>query len=70
MRKRKPAAREYDRAHKEPALRCSICTGEQVAGFLERGSGRFEEVLLIRSEADLRAFCEEYGVEAPLRKIY
>ena len=30
--KKKPSA-SYDPAVQRPALRCSICTGEQVAGF-------------------------------------
>ena len=29
---RKKPARSYDPATQQPALRCSICTGEQVAG--------------------------------------
>ena len=31
---RKKPARSYDPATQQPALRCSICTGEQVAGFI------------------------------------
>ena len=34
--KKKPSA-SYDPAVQRPALRCSICTGEQVAGFQEIG---------------------------------
>ena len=26
--------KQYDSNYEEPAIRCSICTGEQVAGFL------------------------------------
>ena len=70
MRKRKTPPASYDRARKEPALRCSICTGEQVAGFWDLTDRRFEEVMLIRNEADLREFCRQYGVTEPIRKIY
>lgn len=70
MRIRKSAPRDYDRERLEPAIRCSICTGEQVAGFLEKGSRRFEEVMLIRGDADLRAFCEQYGLTEPPKKFY
>ena len=70
MRRKKDAPRDYDRERLEPAVRCSICTGEQVAGFLERGGKHFEEVMLIRTEADLRAFCELYGIEEAPRKFY
>lgn len=70
MRRRRTEQRDYDREHLEPAVRCSICTGEQVAGFLERGGRHFEEVMLIRSDADLRAFCERYGIKETPRRFY
>ena len=70
MRKRKTPPASYDRARKEPALRCSICTGEQVAGFWDLETRCFEEVMLIRDDADLQAFCRMYGISEELRKIY
>lgn len=70
MRLRRTNAAGYDRERKEPVLQCSICTGEQVAGFRDLRDGRFEEVMLIRGENDLRRFCREYGVSEPIRKIY
>lgn len=70
MRRKNLPARNYDRARKEPAIRCSICTGEQVAGFVDRESHRFEEVMLIRGENDLRDFCAQYGIDEPPRRIY
>ena len=66
-RKPKPA---FDDTEKTPAIRCSICTGEQAAGFLRKGTGTFEEVMLIRNEADLKAFREAYGITGEIRKIY
>lgn len=61
----------YDRDRQEPVLRCSICTGEQVAGFLNRSSGSFLEVMLIRNTADLEAFRREYGIpDGEIRRIY
>ena len=45
-----------------PVLRCSICTGEQVAGFKDRETGAFEEVCVIQSERDLRRFMRRYGI--------
>lgn len=59
----------YDPAHQKAVLRCSICTGEQVAGFQDVHTGKFEEVMLIRGEADLQHFKEQYGVEE-VTKIY
>ena len=67
---RKKNANGYDCERLEPVIRCSICTGEQVAGFRERQSGAFREIMLIRNEQDLAAFCREYGVEGPITKIY
>ena len=53
-----------------PVIRCSICTGEQVAGFRRKDSNEFEEVMLIRTEADLQAFRNAYGIEEDIQKIY
>lgn len=52
----------YDKERQRPTLRCSICTGEQVAGFKDLETGKFEEVMLIRGEKDLAAFQEMYGI--------
>ena len=60
----------YDPAIHVPAIRCSICTGEQVAGFKDLSDGRFEEVMLIRSSADLEEFRERYGITGDIEKIY
>lgn len=55
--------KEYDRENLHPVLRCSICTGEQVAGFKNRHTGKFEEVMLIRNQKDLDLFMEMYGID-------
>ena len=60
----------YDPNVHVPAIRCSICTGEQVAGFKNLSDGRFEEVMLIRSSADLEEFRERYGITGDIEKIY
>ena len=57
MRRKNTPTYSYDREKKEPALRCSICTGERVAGFWDREARRFEEVMLVCDDADLREFC-------------
>ena len=46
-----------------PCIRVSICTGEETAGFRDKDTGRFKEVMLIQSEEDLEAFRKEYGIE-------
>ena len=69
-KKKKTAAASYDPSKMRPALRCSICTGEQVAGFKNLSDGKFEETMLIRNESDLQAFCEQYGITESIEKIY
>ena len=39
----------YDEAKHEAVIRCSICTGEQVAGFRSREDGSFVGCLLYTS---------------------
>ncbi len=64
-------ALHYDPETQEPVLRCSICNGEQVAGFKDRGTGTFTEVMLIRTPADLETFRTRYGIDnGQIRKVY
>lgn len=53
---------DFDRKLYKPVLKCSICTGEQVAGFKNLTTGKFEEVMLIKNERDLTLFKEQYGI--------
>ena len=53
----------YDKTGKIPVIRSSICTGEQVAGFKDAVSGKFEELMLICGEKDLAEFLSLYQVE-------
>lgn len=62
--KRKWEKRTYDRENLKPVIRSSICTGEQVAGFKNIRTGKFSEVMLIRSDADLEEFLEIYSISA------
>lgn len=55
-----PAA--FDAKLYKPVLKCSICTGEQVAGFKNLATGKFEEVMLVRTEKELALFKERYGI--------
>ena len=54
----------------EPVLRCSICTGEQVACMRDRESGKLREIMLIRDEGDLAAFRKTYGVTGEIPRVY
>lgn len=61
-KKKKVQTKTYDTKKQMPVLKCSICNGEQVVGFKDLESGRFEEVMCIKNSADLQTFKEMYGV--------
>ena len=52
-------------------LRSSICTGETTACMRNRETGKLHEIMLIRSDGDLRQFGEAYGVDPEkIRTVY
>ena len=63
-------ARTYDKEKTKPAIRCSICNGEQVAGFLNKRSGHFEGTALSRSPKDRENFNKTYGITEDVEKFY
>ena len=65
-----PSGPRYDETVKTPVIRASICTGEQVAGFIRKEDGTFEEIMLIRDVADLQFFRDQYGIAGDITKIY
>lgn len=65
---KKPVVRQFDKENYKPVLKCSICTGEQVAGFKNIHSGKFEEVMLIRNEKELDAFKQLYDIKDIVRE--
>ena len=52
----------YDSPDWKPVLRCSICTGEKVAGFKNVHTGEFKEQVLIRNDAELEQFKKKYQI--------
>ena len=62
--------KSYDRSRLDPVIRASICTGERVAGFRDRQTGHFSEVMLIRTDADIQHFRQMYGITGPIETIY
>ena len=60
----------YDKEQLQPMIRCSICTGERVAGFRDRKNGSFREVMLIRSDRDLAEFRRKYGIKEEIPAEY
>ncbi len=69
MFRKKTEKKPYDKRNKKAVLRCSICTGEQVAGFKNLNTGHFEEIMLIKDSRDLDDFMEMYDV-AEITKEY
>lgn len=52
----------YDKENLKPVIRSSICTGEKVAGFKNIQTGKFTDVMLIRSDKDMKEFMKRYDV--------
>ncbi len=59
----------YDKNNKKPVLKCSICNGEQVAGFKDLSTGKFEDIMLIKNDNDLKRFMKIYNIDY-IDKIY
>lgn len=69
-KKKRIEKKSYDRENMKPILHASICTGETVAGFKNRRTGKFEEVMLVKSEADKELFKEIYDITDDLPTEY
>ncbi|MBR2281580.1 MAG: hypothetical protein IJ863_03040 [Spirochaetales bacterium] len=65
---RKPE--DYDHGKLCPAIRSSICTGEKVAGFKDRRTGHFTEIMLIKTDKDLETFRSRYGIGCDIEEFY
>ena len=68
--KKKIEFKTYDKANEKPVIKCSICNGEQVAGFQNIHTGAFKEVMLLRTKGDLSHFKKEFGISEDLERIY
>ena len=68
--KKKCVVQSYDKENKKPVIKASICNGEQVAGFKDIHAGKIEEVMLIKSPADLEHFKAMYGIDKEIVKEY
>ena len=69
-KKEEPVRKHYDPETQKPAIRCSICTGEQVAGFQNLKTGKFLDIQLLRRPEDLEQFKKEYGITEDPKKFY
>ena len=68
--KKKTIVKTYDKDNKKPVIKASICNGEQIAGFKDIHTGKIEEVMLIKSQADLDTFKKMYGIDDEIAKEY
>lgn len=62
FRKKQIKQAEYDRENWKPVLKCSICNGEQVAGFRNLHTGEFREECFIADSSQLEDFKRKYGI--------
>lgn len=68
--KKKTVTKTYDKDNNKPVIKASICNGEQVAGFKDIHTGKIEEIMLIKEQADLEAFKKTYGIDEEIEKEY
>lgn len=68
--KKKSKQISFDSTTKKPIIRASICNGEQIAGFKDIRTGKFEEIMLIKSELDIEQFKTQYGITGEISKEY
>ena len=59
----------YDPSKQEPVVRKSICTGEMTAGFVDRDTGVFHDLMRLENQEALDAFCRQTGI-SEIRTIY
>lgn len=64
MFKKRRLKESYDAKNQRPIIRVSICTGEQVAGFKDKNTGKFTEIMLIQNSKDMDEFLERYDISA------
>lgn len=68
--RKKTVVKTYDKENKQPVIKASICNGEQIAGFKDIHTGKIEEIMLIKSPADMEKFKAMYGIEEEVAKEY
>ena len=68
--KKKTVTKTYDKENKKPENKASIRNGDQVAGLTDIHTGKIEEVMLIKNQADLDAFKKMYGIDGEIEKEY
>lgn len=69
-KKEKETKELYDKENLIPILVSSICTGETVAGFKDKRTKKFMEVMLIKDDKDLALFMKKYDLHEIPKKEY
>lgn len=59
---KKVKKQSYDKEKLKPVIKASICNGEQVAGFKDIHTGKFNEIMLIKNSMDMKEFLEIYDI--------
>ncbi|MBQ9198108.1 MAG: aspartate dehydrogenase [Clostridia bacterium] len=67
--KKKAALPAFDPEKQEAAVRKSICTGEMTVGFVDRQTGKFQELMRVDDQRALEDFCRSVGAEK-IKTIY
>lgn len=67
--KKKPAPIAFDAETQEAAVRKSICTGEMTVGFIDRKTGKFQDLMRVEDQQALEDFCHSIGADH-IRTIY
>ena len=61
---------EYNPETQRPVLKCSICNGEQVAGFKDKQTGHFTEVMLIKNGLAIKGGREDDWISGQTYRKY
>lgn len=61
--KKTSEAKQYPPEKYYPVIKSSICNGEKVAGFVEKSTGHFVDIMLVRQASDLDKFKKIYNIE-------
>ena len=60
--KRKEKVMTYDRSRLAPAIRKSICTGEETFGFIDIRDGHFTDIQLLNDEKEKAEVLRQWNV--------
>ena len=69
FRKRKEKAMGYDRSRLAPAIRKSICSGEETFGFIDIRDGHFTDIQLLKDEKEKAEVLRQWAVAPDEVKI-